>query len=242
MARQIAGQVPPARSAKHAQFSRRAARGIADSAIPGFGQIAESAYFLPSKLPPYFSFCLLPSAFCLNMISMPKLFICACLAVAAGVIRLPLPITPGPAWTGRVPRDSGRRDVRRLPHRHFLERDWKRKECVWSTAVAGLGHSSPVIWGDRLCVTTAISGRADAGLKPGLYGNIESVNDDTSHTWKLLCYDKKTGKHAGRHDDPLGRAQGQTPHEVHARQLHARHGRHAPHRDARLRRSATHST
>ena len=68
-----------------------------------------------------------------------------------------------------------------------------KKGVVWSTAVAGLGHSSPVIWGNRLCVTTAISGRPDAGLKPGLYGNTESVNDDTSHEWKLLCYDKRTG-------------------------------------------------
>jgi outer membrane protein assembly factor BamB len=42
-------------------------------------------------------------------------------------------------------------------------------------------------------VTTAISGKADAGLKMGLYGDIDSVPDDTSHTWKLLCYDKTTG-------------------------------------------------
>jgi outer membrane protein assembly factor BamB len=64
----------------------------------------------------------------------------------------------------------------------------------WKTPVEGLGHSSPVIWGDRLCVTTATSGRADAGVKIGLYGNIESVNDETSHTWKLVCLDKSTGK------------------------------------------------
>jgi len=70
----------------------------------------------------------------------------------------------------------------------------EKKGVVWSVPVAGLGHSSPIIWGGRLCVTTAISGRTDAGLKPGLYGNIESVQDDTSHEWKLLCYDKTTGR------------------------------------------------
>jgi outer membrane protein assembly factor BamB len=68
------------------------------------------------------------------------------------------------------------------------------KGVLWSVSIAGLGHSSPVIWGNRLCVTTAISGRGDAGLKPGLYGNITSVEDDTSHTWKLLCYDKTSGR------------------------------------------------
>jgi outer membrane protein assembly factor BamB len=69
-----------------------------------------------------------------------------------------------------------------------------KKNVLWSIPVAGLGHSSPVIWGNQLCMTTAISGKADAGLKIGLYGNVESVNDDTNHLWKLLCYDKKTGK------------------------------------------------
>jgi outer membrane protein assembly factor BamB len=64
----------------------------------------------------------------------------------------------------------------------------------WSVPVAGLGHSSPTIWGNRLCITTAISGRDDAGLKIGLYGNIESVTDATPHTWKLLCYDKRDGR------------------------------------------------
>ena len=68
------------------------------------------------------------------------------------------------------------------------------KGVRWSAAVPGLGHSSPVIWGSRLCVTTAISGRVDLGLKPGLYGNIESVEDATRHVWKLLCYDKHSGR------------------------------------------------
>ena len=69
-----------------------------------------------------------------------------------------------------------------------------KKNIVWSVPVAGLGHSSPVIWGNRLCITTAISGKTDAGLKTGIYGDIVSVNDDTSHTWKLLCYDKTNGR------------------------------------------------
>jgi outer membrane protein assembly factor BamB len=64
----------------------------------------------------------------------------------------------------------------------------------WRAPIEGLGHSSPVIWGDRLCVTTAISGAPDAGLKPGLYGDVAPVNDTTRHTWKLVCLDKATGR------------------------------------------------
>ena len=68
------------------------------------------------------------------------------------------------------------------------------KGVKWKTPLAGLGHSSPVVWGDRLCVTTAISGRKEAGLRTGLYGDIESINDDTIHTWKLVCVDKINGR------------------------------------------------
>jgi outer membrane protein assembly factor BamB len=69
-----------------------------------------------------------------------------------------------------------------------------KKGVRWQTPVQGLGHSSPVVWGHRVCVTTAISGKTDAGLKIGLYGDITSVLDDTVHTWKLLCFDKRNGR------------------------------------------------
>lgn len=68
------------------------------------------------------------------------------------------------------------------------------KGVQWKAPVEGLGHSSPVIWGDRIYLTTAVSGKTDAGLKPGYYGNIDSVKDDTPHTWKLIALDKKSGK------------------------------------------------
>lgn len=68
------------------------------------------------------------------------------------------------------------------------------KGLRWKTAIEGLGHSSPIVWGNSLCVTTAVSGRSDATLKPGLYGDITSVSDDTSHTWKLICLDKTSGR------------------------------------------------
>jgi hypothetical protein len=126
------------------------------------------------------------------MIFMVKLFLSACLAIAVGLsVSSADNARPGVDWPAfRGIQGAGTADG--FP----TATSWnvpEKKGVVWSTAVAGLGHSSPVIWGDRLCMTTAISGKTDAGLKPGLYGNIESVNDDTSHEWKLLCYNKKTG-------------------------------------------------
>ncbi len=69
-----------------------------------------------------------------------------------------------------------------------------KKGVRWTAAVPGLGHSSPVIWGSRLCITTAISSKGDNSLRIGLYGDIASVQDETSHTWKLYCFDKNSGR------------------------------------------------
>lgn len=67
------------------------------------------------------------------------------------------------------------------------------KKVRWKTAIPGLGHSSPVVFDDLVCVTTAISGKADAELKVGLYGDIKPVEDDSVHVWKVLCLDRKSG-------------------------------------------------
>lgn len=74
---------------------------------------------------------------------------------------------------------------------------WNAEESTnikWKTAIPGLGHSSPIIWEDRIFVTTAISGMKDPYLKVGLYGNIAPVQDSTVHRWIIYCLDKNTGK------------------------------------------------
>lgn len=63
----------------------------------------------------------------------------------------------------------------------------------WKTPIPGLGLSSPVVWGELVCLSTSISGMKEAGLKVGLYGDVRPVNDDTEHEWRVYCLDKKTG-------------------------------------------------
>jgi outer membrane protein assembly factor BamB len=67
------------------------------------------------------------------------------------------------------------------------------KGVKWRTAVPGLAHSSPIVWGSQVCVATAVSTAAAADLKVGLYGNIESANDQAPHRWMVLCYDRGSG-------------------------------------------------
>lgn len=69
-----------------------------------------------------------------------------------------------------------------------------KKNIEWKTAIPGLAHSSPIIWGNRIFITTAISEEENPVLDTELKGNINPVEGETSHQWKVYCLDKKTGK------------------------------------------------
>ncbi len=85
----------------------------------------------------------------------------------------------------RGPGTSGVSDGFSLPAR------WKVR---WKRPVPGLGHSSPVIWGNHLYLATAVSASGKAPLKLGLYGDRDAADDDSEQSWELLCFDKRSGK------------------------------------------------
>jgi len=64
----------------------------------------------------------------------------------------------------------------------------------WQTAIPGLAHASPIVWEDRIYVTTAVKPGAKAELKIGLYGDGDSYKEKEPHQWRLLCLDKANGK------------------------------------------------
>ena len=65
---------------------------------------------------------------------------------------------------------------------------------LFKVAIPGLAHSSPIVWGDRIFLTTAVSKDPNASFTPGLYGSGEASNDRSEHEWRLLCLDKRTGE------------------------------------------------
>ena len=69
----------------------------------------------------------------------------------------------------------------------------------WKTPIDGLGHSSPVVWEDRVFVTTAVSSAGKSEVRTGLYGDVNSVEDDSPHEWQVICLDKFTGDVLWRH-------------------------------------------
>jgi outer membrane protein assembly factor BamB len=68
------------------------------------------------------------------------------------------------------------------------------QNVLWKTPIPGLGHSSPVIWGDRLFVTTAMNQSKAAPLKVGLYGDPASAEDNDVQKWQVFCLNKVSGK------------------------------------------------
>ena len=68
---------------------------------------------------------------------------------------------------------------------------WKRFK--WKTPLPGLGLSSPVIWSNKVFITTAVSQNAEQQLKIGLYGDIESADEPVPHSWQIFCIAKDTG-------------------------------------------------
>src|SRR5215211_5694697 len=64
----------------------------------------------------------------------------------------------------------------------------------WKTKIPGLAHSSPVVWGNKIFVSTAVSSGAKDETRFGLYGDVAPVKDDPPHAWKVYALDKSTGK------------------------------------------------
>ncbi len=94
-----------------------------------------------------------------------------------------------PAFRGEQAR--GHSDGYPLPTKWNVE---SGENVVFKIDVPGLAHSSPVIWGERLYLTTAVgANEGEAELKVGLYGSIAPVEDEGAQTFRVLCYDKHTG-------------------------------------------------
>jgi len=64
----------------------------------------------------------------------------------------------------------------------------------WKTKIPGLSHSSPVVWGDRVFVTSAVSSRGGDSFRHGLYGDGDASEDRSSHKWQVYALDRKTGR------------------------------------------------
>jgi outer membrane protein assembly factor BamB len=101
-------------------------------------------------------------------------------------------IIPERQWPGfRGYMASGVLDNANLPESFDFN---KMINVKWKTEIPGLGLSSPVIWGDKLFITTSVSKSDNQGIRTGIYGDGMPVADSSIHDWKVFCIDKNSGK------------------------------------------------
>ena len=101
-------------------------------------------------------------------------------------------INPDRQWTAyRGKLSSGVLDNANLPESFDIN---KMINVRWKTEIPGLGLSSPVVWDNKIFITSAISQADRGGFKPGIYGDVSPVKDSSIHEWKVYCIDKYSGK------------------------------------------------
>jgi outer membrane protein assembly factor BamB len=99
-----------------------------------------------------------------------------------------------PQWRG--PDGSGISNEKNLPA------TWTPTTNIkWKAAIPGRGHSSPIVWGNRVFVTTAVEGEVVAGAKAvkHMAGDKEflhpdSIGADHKHTFKVIALNRDSGK------------------------------------------------
>ncbi len=89
---------------------------------------------------------------------------------------------------------------------------WSATQNVaWKTDIPGRGWSSPVVWKDRIYLTTVVNTGTSEKPKKGLYfGGDRFKPNDSIHQWKVLCLDLNTGSikwekqvHEGKPKTPI---------------------------------------
>jgi outer membrane protein assembly factor BamB len=83
-----------------------------------------------------------------------------------------------------------------------LPTDWSaERNVVWRADIPGRGHSSPIVWGDRVFLTTALEGDVVPGAKAVRhvidgqeFVHPDGVGADRRHTLKVLALDARSGK------------------------------------------------
>ena len=99
-----------------------------------------------------------------------------------------------PQWRG--PGGQGISDEQQIPL------DWSStRNLAWKTPVAGQGHSQPIVWDNRVFLTSDIEGPPALGHKAPehriegeIFKHPDSVGSDKQHRLNVLAFDLATGK------------------------------------------------
>jgi len=88
-----------------------------------------------------------------------------------------------------------------------LPTTWSTTENVkWCVPVPGRGWSSPVIWGDKVFLSSAISTGKEKTVKKGLYlGGNEQTPSPNQHRWMIYCFSFESGEKLWEQEANVGK-------------------------------------
>lgn len=116
----------------------------------------------------------------------------AALIFCLALLSDPTGAVKGQNWPSfRGEKASGVADNMRLPTSWDGETG---RGILWKTRIPGLAHSSPIVCGDRIYLTTAVSSQGDGDFKHGLYGEGTASEDESLHLWKMYALNLQTGE------------------------------------------------
>jgi outer membrane protein assembly factor BamB len=119
------------------------------------------------------------------------LFCGACVLAGAAMAARPQQTTERFNWPSfRGPFASGVADGQHPPTAWDPETGLN---VLWSTPIPGLGHSSPIVWGDRIFLTTAVSEDPDAVFRYGTDGRQDRRSDRARNAWFVYAIDRRSG-------------------------------------------------
>src|SRR5436190_10305532 len=107
---------------------------------------------------------------------MPRLILCILFLLASPILLAAE--TNWPMWRG--PQGDGSSSEENIPTR------WNGKtgeNIAWKVEIPGSGHSSPIVWGDRVFVVSCLGGADD-----------KMPDQKTRHDRVLMSLDRRTGK------------------------------------------------
>jgi len=128
-------------------------------------------------------------------VALPVIVMLSGIALLSSVVgRAGAASTNWPGWRGSD--GSGVSEEKNLPQ------EWSpTKNIKWKIPIEGRGHSSPIVWGNKVFLTTAVEGEVVPGAKAikHMDGDKEFVHPDSvganrKHKFEVLCLDRDTGK------------------------------------------------
>lgn len=111
------------------------------------------------------------------------IFAAACLLLPAGLLAENWPSFRGPNGSGLGDGEP--------------PTSWNLKagsNVTWAATIEGLANSSPIIWEDRVFLTTAVSESANPKFETDPTWGYGIVDGDEPWTWKVICLEKQSGK------------------------------------------------